>query len=114
MLRPLNCRRRSTSTSSQPFVALPTVREPEAKLGSETLEQATVNAACAATRLGAATGGHRLKRIGIQLYTLRDAARADLDRTLADIAATGYSDVEMLMSMRNFNHSPKDVRAMLD
>jgi sugar phosphate isomerase/epimerase len=74
-------------------------------------------AACAAARSATATtatGGRRLKRIGIQLYTLRDAARADLDRTLGDIAATGYTDVEMLMSMRNFNHSPKEVRAMLD
>jgi sugar phosphate isomerase/epimerase len=75
--------------------------------------------ACAMSQSGAtgattATGGRRLKRIGIQLYTLRDAARADLDRTLADIAATGFTDVEMLMSMRNFGHSPKEVRAMLD
>ncbi|MFL5617472.1 MAG: sugar phosphate isomerase/epimerase family protein [Gemmatimonadaceae bacterium] len=59
-------------------------------------------------------GKRRLKRIGIQLYTLRDAAKADLDRTLGDIAAAGYKDVEMLSSMRNFNHAPADVRRMLD
>jgi sugar phosphate isomerase/epimerase len=73
--------------------------------------------ACAMSQAGASTAGageRRLKRIGIQLYTLRDAARADLDRTLGDIAAAGYTDVEMLMSLRNFGHSPKDVRAMLD
>jgi sugar phosphate isomerase/epimerase len=50
----------------------------------------------------------------VQLYTLRDAAKADLDRTLADIAAAGYTDVELLMSLHNFGHSPKAVRAMLD
>ena len=80
---------------------------------------ASPSLACATSRAGttsatAASGGRRLQRIGIQLYTLRDAARADLDRTLADIAAAGYTDVEMLMSLRNFNHSPADVRKMLD
>ena len=59
-------------------------------------------------------GARRLKRIGVQLYTLRDAAKVDLDRTLGDIAAAGYKDVEMLSSMHNFNHSPADVRGMLD
>ena len=67
-----------------------------------------------ATSLGDLAGAHRLKRIGVQLYTLRDAAKADLDRTLGDIAAAGYKDVEMLSSMHNFNHAPRDVRAMLD
>ena len=83
---------------------------------------ATPSLACATSQAGAAgatatagaSGTRRLNRIGIQLYTLRDAARADLDRSLADIAAAGYTDVEMLMSLRNFNHSPADVRKMLD
>jgi sugar phosphate isomerase/epimerase len=59
-------------------------------------------------------GDRRLTHIGIQLYTLRDAARANLDRTLGDIAAAGYTDVELLSSMRNFEHSPREVRRMLD
>jgi sugar phosphate isomerase/epimerase len=70
--------------------------------------------AAGASAASGATGSRRLTRIGIQLYTLRDAARADLDRTLGDIAAAGYTDVEMLMSLRNFNHAPADVRKMLD
>jgi sugar phosphate isomerase/epimerase len=70
-------------------------------------------AACAMPH-GSVAPARRLKRIGVQLYTLRDAARIDLDRTLADIAAIGYTDVEMLMSLKNFNHSPTEVRAMLD
>jgi sugar phosphate isomerase/epimerase len=74
---------------------------------------ATPSLACAMSHAGV-SGDRRLKRIGIQLYTLRDAARADLDRTLGDIAAAGYTDVEMLMSLRNFNHSPTEVRRMLD
>jgi sugar phosphate isomerase/epimerase len=59
-------------------------------------------------------GARRLKRVGIQLYTLRDDARKDLGKTLADIAAAGYKDVEMLGSMGNFGASPKQARAMLD
>jgi len=72
-------------------------------------------AACSMSRASAATSSHRrLKRVGVQLYSLRDAAKVDLDRTLADIAAAGYTDVEMLMSNGNFGHSPAQVRAMLD
>jgi sugar phosphate isomerase/epimerase len=70
-------------------------------------------AACAMSSPGA-TSSRRLKRVGIQLYSLRDAAKADLDRTLGDIAAIGYKDVEMLLSMGNFGSTPKQVRAMLD
>lgn len=70
-------------------------------------------AACAMQRSGA-TSGRRLKRVGLQLYSLRDAARANLDRTLADIAAAGYDDVELLMSNGNFGSTPAQVRAMLD
>jgi sugar phosphate isomerase/epimerase len=69
-------------------------------------------AACAARTGG--TSGRRLKRVGLQLYSLRDAGRANLDRTLADIAAAGYDDVEMLMSNGNFGASPAQARAMLD
>ena len=56
----------------------------------------------------------KLERIGIQLYSLRGPAQGNLDQTLADIAAIGYKDVEMLMSMSNFGATPKQVRAMLD
>ena len=70
---------------------------------------------CASTPgAGGSGGARRLKRVGIQLYSLRDAARGDLERTLADIAGAGYKDVEMLASNRNFNVPPAQVRAMLD
>ena len=69
--------------------------------------------ACAMPRAGAATS-RRLNRVGLQLYTLRDAARVNLEQTLAEIAAIGYKDVELLMSMNNFNTPPAQVRAMLD
>lgn len=58
--------------------------------------------------------GRRLKRVGVQLYSLRDAAKVDLERTLADIAAVGYRDVELLGSMNNFGMAPERLRAVLD
>jgi len=70
-------------------------------------------AACAMPH-GTPVPARRLDRVGVQLYTLRDAAKIDLDRTLADIAAIGFTEVEMLMSLKNFGHSPTEVRAMLD
>ena len=38
--------------------------------------------------------GERLERVGIQLYTVRDALARDFDGTLAQIAAIGYRDLE--------------------
>lgn len=68
-----------------------------------------------ATTPGSATGStRRLKRVGIQLYTLRDQARVDLERTLTDIASVGYHDIELLGSMNNFGMEPTRLRAILD
>ena len=64
--------------------------------------------------LPAASGRRRLKRVGIQLYTLRDDAAKDLDGTLAAIAAAGYRDVELLSSMKNFGRPPAQLRQTLD
>ena len=78
----------------------------------------TVGSALALTQLGCATtsgsGARRLRRVGIQLYSLRDDARANLERTIADIAAAGYHDVELLGSMNNFGMPPATLRAVLD
>ena len=68
---------------------------------------------CASASMGGAST-RRLRRVGIQLYTLRDDARRDLERTLGDIAAAGYNDVEMLGGMNNFGMAPERVRAILD
>jgi sugar phosphate isomerase/epimerase len=56
----------------------------------------------------------RLNRVGIQLYSLRDDARRELERTLANIAAIGYKDIELLGSMNNFGMPPARLRAVLD
>jgi sugar phosphate isomerase/epimerase len=74
--------------------------------------------ACGGTPLSAGTPiparTRQLNRIGLQLYSLRDDARKDLERTIADIAAAGYNDVELLGSMNNFGMPPAKLRAVLD
>ena len=81
----------------------------------------TIGLAVAGSQLGcqtaparAAIGQRRLKRVGIQLYSLRDDARRDLERTLAAIAQIGYKDVELLGSMNNFGMPPARLREVLD
>jgi sugar phosphate isomerase/epimerase len=56
----------------------------------------------------------RLDRIGLELYSVRDAMRRDPERTLAAVRAIGYTDVELLWSFGNFGRTPQQVRASLD
>lgn len=56
----------------------------------------------------------RLARIGLELYSVRDAMRRDPERTLAQVRAIGYDDVELLWSFDNFGRTPQQVRATLD
>src|SRR6266513_3664059 len=69
---------------------------------------------CASAGSSASSGTRRLKRVGIQLYTLRDDARRDLEGTLVNVAQTGYKEVELLSSMNNFGMPPSRLRAILD
>lgn len=78
----------------------------------------TLGSAVAASQLGCAsaqvTGTRQLNRVGIQLYSLRDDAKRDLEGTIADIARAGYKDVELLGSMNNFGMPPATLRKVLD
>jgi sugar phosphate isomerase/epimerase len=56
----------------------------------------------------------KLNRIGLELYSVRDAMRQDPERTLAAVRAMGYSDVELLWSVGNFGRTTEQVRAALD
>ena len=56
----------------------------------------------------------RLERIGLELYSIRKAMRADPERTLAAVRAIGYTDVELLWSFGNFGRTPQQVRTALD
>jgi sugar phosphate isomerase/epimerase len=73
----------------------------------------SLGAGAVASRIGSASA-RRLNRVGIQLYSLRDDARRELERTLANIAAIGYKDIELLGSMNNFGMPPTRLRAVLD
>jgi sugar phosphate isomerase/epimerase len=52
---------------------------------------------------------HRLARIGLELYSVRDAMRTDPEGTLADVRRMGYDDVELLWSFGNFGRSTDQV-----
>jgi len=52
----------------------------------------------------------RIQRIGLQLYTVRDLMRADLEGTLARVAAIGYKEVEFA---GYFGRTPQQVRTVL-
>jgi sugar phosphate isomerase/epimerase len=54
---------------------------------------------------------HQIEKVGVQLYTVRDLMKKDFDGTIAKVASTGYKEVEFA---GYFDHTPKDVRAILD
>ena len=68
-------------------------------------------AADSANRVDRSAVAHSIDRIGVQLYTVRDAMKTDFEGTIAKVAATGYKEVEFA---GYFDHAPKAVRALLD
>lgn len=74
---------------------------------------AAAGLACGRRSLGAldTVAGNKISRIGIQLYTLRQAASADLAGTLARLAKIGYKELEFA---GYYNHPATEVRALLD
>ena len=79
-----------------------------------TFIQALGTAAAAVALPRRAFAQNRLERIGLELYSVRKAMRADPERTLAAVRAIGYNDVELLWSFGNFGRTPAQVRASLD
>lgn len=65
--------------------------------------------ACARPTLAAAVAPP-IAGIGVQLYMLRDAMRADPERTVARIAELGYREIEW---WGNWGRTPEQVKAML-
>ncbi len=60
---------------------------------------------------GAVIGARRkLKKIGLQLYTVRDLMKTDLPGTLAKVAAIGYKEVEFA---GYFGRTPAEIRELL-
>jgi sugar phosphate isomerase/epimerase len=71
------------------------------------------SAAALAARRALDPAAGQLDRIGLELYAVRAAMRADPERTLAAIRAIGYTDVELLWSFKNFDRSVKQVKQAL-
>lgn len=77
------------------------------------LENATTVTAATllASRLGWAADGHKIGKVGVQLYTVRDQMKVDFDGSLARVASIGYKEVEFA---GYFGRIPQQVRAALD
>jgi len=58
----------------------------------------------------AAESTHEIKKVGLQLYTVRAEMPKDFEGTIAKVAATGYKEVEFA---GYYKHSPEDVKAIL-
>jgi sugar phosphate isomerase/epimerase len=82
------------------------------RMNRRTFIGTSIAATLAASRPSwAADSAHKIDRIGVQLYTVRDAMKTDFEGTIAKVAAIGYQEVEFA---GYFDRSPKDVRAILD
>ena len=70
-----------------------------------------VGATVLAQRLGALGADRQLKKIGMQLYTVRTQLEKDFEPTIAKVAEIGYKEVEFFTY---YGHDPKEVKAVLD
>ena len=72
----------------------------------------TVTAATLLTsRLSWAAGDHKIEKVGVQLYSVRDLMKDDFDATIAKVASIGYKEVEFA---GYFGRTGQQVRAVCD
>jgi sugar phosphate isomerase/epimerase len=73
-----------------------------------------------ANRFSWAAEQHKIGRLGVQLYTVRDLIAKDFDGTLARVAEAGYKEVELAGftlddgQVHYFGKTPQELRAALD
>jgi sugar phosphate isomerase/epimerase len=73
-----------------------------------------VLSACARASSGASAAADStpaVRRIGLQLYTVRDLLEKDFEGTLEKVAQIGYTDIEFA---GYYNRTPDQVRAVMD
>ena len=58
-----------------------------------------------------AAATHKIEKVGVQLYTVREVMKDDFEGKLAKVAEIGYREVEFAGYE---NHTPQEIRAMLD
>jgi sugar phosphate isomerase/epimerase len=77
------------------------------------LETATTVTAATllSSRLGWAAAEHKINKVGVQLYTVRDLMKEDFDGTIAKVAQIGYKEVEFA---GYFGRTGQQVRAAVD
>ncbi len=56
----------------------------------------------------------RLRRIGLELYTVRERMKRDPVGTLHEVRLIGYDDVELLWSWNNFGQTTAELKATLE
>jgi sugar phosphate isomerase/epimerase len=69
------------------------------------------------SRFSWAASEHRIQKIGLELYTVRDALGKDFEGTIKRVAQIGYKEVELAQffaHLPDFNPSPKRAREILD
>lgn len=71
---------------------------------------ATVTAATLfSSRFGWAAGEHKIDKVGVQLYTVRDLMKDDFEGTIAKVAQIGYKEVEFAGYFGRTAQQVKDV-----
>lgn len=78
---------------------------------------ASMGAAAVMGRWSWAAEGHRIEKIGLELYTVRDALQKDFQGTLTRVAGIGYKEVELaryFTKMEGWDPQPKEARRILD
>ena len=77
----------------------------------------SATAAAVMTQFIWAASQHRIEKIGLELYTVRDLLKKDFEGTLAKVAKIGYKEVELagyLSDLPNVNPPVKRVKEMLN
>lgn len=76
-----------------------------------TLGAATAVFPTTASAMRRRLAGLRMDRVGLQLYTLREAMATSVERTLHDVARIGYREVEFA---GYFDRPPRAIKQLLD
>jgi sugar phosphate isomerase/epimerase len=78
---------------------------------------ASAAAGAMVSRFSWAAAEHRIEKIGLELYTVRDALKKDFEGTVSRVAKIGYQEVELagyFEHMSNWNPAPERARQILD
>jgi sugar phosphate isomerase/epimerase len=76
----------------------------------EFIESSLASTLFAAGPSWAAETTHKIDRVGLQLYTVRDLMKKDFVGTIAQVARIGYKEVEFA---GYYGHTPQEVRSIL-